>query len=92
MSLLPRRAETPGAAILIKMAAGLEAVEVALIDDLALALEIGAVIAPFLGALIPIEPQPAQPIVNDLDCLDSIPSRVRVLHPKHKCAAVMPGV
>ena len=53
-----RRAEAPCAAVLVEVPGVLEAVEVAQVDFLALALEVGAAIAAFEGALVPVQPEP----------------------------------
>src|SRR5260221_10928301 len=59
--LFARRAEAPRAVVLEQPAAGLELLEVALINVEALALEVRPEVAAGLGTFVPIEPEPAHP-------------------------------
>ena len=58
----------------------------------ALALEIGAVVAALFAGLVPIQPQPVQPVEDDLDGFGRVARVVGVLDAQDEFAAGVPGV
>src|SRR5690348_2048458 len=80
----PRRPETNSALIHVDDPLCLQKAQVLLVNRIPLALEIGTVIATASGALIPIEAEPAQTIVNRLHRLVSLPALVRILYSQQK--------
>ena len=64
--LFPRRAEADRAVVLIKVATLFQAREILRVDGTALALVVGAVRAPLLWTLVPVESQPVKAIQDDL--------------------------
>src|SRR5271157_2918004 len=87
----PGRPETNGALIHIDDPLCLQQIQVPLVDRIPLALEIGAVVAAASGALVPIEAEPAQTLVNCLHRLVSLPALVRVLYSQQKRSMIVPG-
>src|SRR5580692_12979729 len=87
----PRRPETNGTLIHINDSLCLQQVQELLVDRIPLALEIWAVVAAASGALIPIEAEPAQTIVNRLHRLVSLPALVRILYSQQKRSLIVPG-
>ena len=84
---LARRAEAPCAAVFIEVPAGLEPVEVALVDRFALALEVRPVRSAFQRAFVPLQPEPAQPVEDHLHRLGRIPRAIGIFYPQHESAA-----
>ena len=66
--------------VFVNATGGDEFIEMLLVNDVAFALEIGTVIAPFQWAFIPIDAKPTQTIVDRLNSLWSIPGLVGILN------------
>src|SRR2546429_502032 len=58
--------KAPCASIVVEVTSSLQLVKVALVNRVALTLEIWAMVAPLLGALVPIQSQPAQAVIDHL--------------------------
>ena len=81
-----------GRALVVEVDAvgGLEFGEVAFVDVVALALEVGAEVTALAGALVPVEAEPFQAVVDDLHGVDGVAGLVGVLDAQDELAAVVP--
>src|SRR5207244_7611777 len=82
-NFLAREPETHRAFILIDAIRGAEPIEITPINLLALTLEIRAKIPARFRAFIPIELEPAQPVINRARRLLGVPGAVRVFDPQN---------
>ena len=89
---LARRAEAQGSGILVDHAFVLENLEVALVDGAAFALVIRAVVAALFGALVPVESEPAESVINGADRLLVVTFAVGVLDAQNKGSSGVAGV
>ncbi len=76
----------------VDRAGGLEFGEVALVNVVALALEIRAEVAADARTLVPVQAQPFQAVVDDLHGLDGVARLVGVLDAQDELAPGVPGV
>jgi hypothetical protein len=90
------RAETDRAVRFISLALGHQLLDRLAINPPALALEIGAAIALHPAAelrpLVPVHPEPAQPLQDHVDVLGLVPRGVGVLHAQDERAAGVAGI
>jgi hypothetical protein len=85
--LFAQETKADRARVIINAIGGAEAIEIALIDRLALALKVGPETATGMRAFIPIEPEPAQPVVNGLRGFLGVAGAVGILDAQDKSAA-----
>ena len=92
-------AKPNGPLILVGKPLGLQLIHASRIDLRALGLIVRPTIAHAVAgrivtgrAFIPIQPQPAEPFENHIDCLRRVTLFIRVLHAKHKFPACMAGI
>ncbi len=89
---LAGRAEADRALVLVEVAALLEDGEVLLVNGVALALAVRAVVASLVRTFIPIEPEPGHAIIDGLDGLGGVALVVGILHAEDESAAEATGV
>src|SRR4051812_4496620 len=85
--MLARRAETDRAVFFEEMSAFFQSSEMPLVNVVAFALEIRAVISAALRTFVPIEPEPAESIVDRLRRRGRVAGLVGVLDPQHQSPA-----
>ena len=87
-----RGAEAQRAGILVNHALVLEDFQVAFVNRSAFALVIGSVIAALLRALVPIESEPAQTVINPAHGLVVVALAIGVLDAQDKRSSGVAGV
>ena len=89
---LARQLEAYGPFVLVHGAGGLELIEVAHVDRVALALKVRPAVPTDARALVPVEAEPFQAVVDELHRLNGVARLVRVLDAQDELAAGMTGV
>ena len=87
-----RGAEAQGAGVFVDHAFVLEDLEVALVDGAAFALAVGAVVAAFFRALVPVETEPAESVIDGPHGLFVVALAVGILDAQDEGATGVAGV
>ena len=86
--MLAWRTETNRACVFEKVTGGLQLPQIPLVDLIALTLEIRTEISADLRTFVPVEPEPAQPVVDRGRSFGRVARFVGILDAQDKCAAV----
>src|ERR1043166_6642044 len=90
--LFSREAKTDGTGVVVNAAGGAQFIEITLIDRFTFALKIGAKISAGLRTFVPIESEPAEPVINGLRGFLRVARPIGVFNPQNQRAIGVPGV